>query len=202
MLLSAYSAPVSAQEVKLGFDQIYEAAGKPRVIVLMSDDFATLINDWSLERHLPDPQLNTRPNPSPNTLLAEEVLFSGFTRLPPLTPTQPKGIGVFHTQLIAHLTAASIRIADHQTTLGASENMDHQEMIHIGRHADILAELIFMRDPSEASGFAVQIRAMRAADGRYLGSRRIAAPSRSTPERLGWRTGEAIISLLRLTLQH
>ena len=58
-----------------------------------------------------------------------------------------------------------------------------------------------MRDPGEANGFAVQIRALQTADGRYLGSRRIAAPSPSVPGRLGWRTGEAIISLLSLNLQ-
>ena len=191
LLLSASAA--SAQEVETDFDQIYAEAGKPRVIVFMGADFDTLLSDWSLE--------STAPQSVSDALPVEERLFSGFTGSPPLPPADPEGVDDFHTQLMAHLDAASIRVVDHHNTLRGSEDVGHQEMIHVGRHAEILTELLFVRDPGEANGFAVQIRALQTADGRYLGSRRIAAPSPSVPGRLGWRTGEAIISLLSLNLQ-
>ena len=84
LLLSVSATQVSAQDVQTGFDQIYEAAGKPRVIVFVNEDFATLLSDWSLE------------HTASNDPLAEDTLLSGFARPRPLSPTDPKGVDDFH----------------------------------------------------------------------------------------------------------
>jgi hypothetical protein len=85
----------------------------------------------------------------------------------------------------------------------------------VQRHAEIMAELLFVNDPTTASGFSIQVRALHVGDGSFMGSglvspaeERTASLGATTPpsvneeaKRLGAQTGLELVRLLQRGLE-